>query len=257
MLSSALRTRKLRVRSGVAAARSRIAGRSSRHRRQRRARERPQLVADDRRRRRSGTGASRAATARARAPPAAGPRASVPARRPSGRRWPAPSATRRASKAAPAASRGCWRSWLASAANTAFELSTKLATCVSRLPSSSISSEKLWIDAPQVLPPQRELLVDPAGVAGGRLEAPDRLRQRAAVALQADRGVAEQQLQVVARVGVERGEDLVEVDVRAASARPGSARPRPARRPPGVPGLSSATMSLRPVLGRIRMLASR
>ena len=36
--------------------------------------------------------------------------------------------------------------WFASAANTAFELSTKLATWSSRLPSSSISSERLWID---------------------------------------------------------------------------------------------------------------
>ena len=68
--------------------------------------------------------------------------------------------------------------------------------------------------APQVVPPQGELLVDPAGVAGGRLEAPDGPRERAAVVLQADRGVAQQQLEVVARVGVERGEDLVEVDVR-------------------------------------------
>ena len=65
-----------------------------------------------------------------------------------------------------------------------------------------------------VLAAQRELLVRLARVAGGGLEAADRPRQRAPVAVQPLRGVAEQQPQVVARVDVERGEDLVEVDVR-------------------------------------------
>ena len=108
----------------------------------------------------------------------------------------------------------------------------------------------------EVLAAQRELLVRLARVAGGRLEAADRPRQRAAVAVEPLGGVAEQQPQVVARVGVERGEDLVEVDVRE----------RLRGRDPlalgqlaglGVPGVSSATMSLRPVFGRSRIVASR
>jgi hypothetical protein len=40
-----------------------------------------------------------------------------------------------------------WRrlaSWRASVPNTAFEFCTKFASCVSRLPSSSVNSEKLW-----------------------------------------------------------------------------------------------------------------
>ena len=105
-------------------------------------------------------------------------------------------------------------SWLASAAKTAFELSTNPASWASLLPSSSISSEKLWTTRLMIAVAQRELLVRLARVAGGRLEAPDGLRQRAAVAPQPLGAVAEQQLQVVARVGVERGEDLVEVHVR-------------------------------------------
>ena len=53
-----------------------------------------------------------------------------------------------------------------------------------------------------------------APVARGRLEAPDRARQRAPVAAQPLTAGAEQDGQVVARVGVQRREDLVEVDVR-------------------------------------------
>ena len=46
-----------------------------------------------------------------------------------------------------------------------------------------------------------------------RLEAAEQVAQVAAAALQAAAGVGDQQPQVVARVGVERAEDLVRVDV--------------------------------------------
>jgi hypothetical protein len=68
-------------------------------------------------------------------------------------------------------------------------------------------------DALDVPAPHRELLVDAARVAGGGLDPPDRLGQLATVAAQPLRPVAEQQAQVVARIGVERREDLVEVHV--------------------------------------------
>ena len=58
-----------------------------------------------------------------------------------------------------------------------------------------------------------ERLVDPARELRRRLDPADRVGQLAAVALQRLAAVVEQQRQVVARVGVERGEDLVEVDV--------------------------------------------
>ena len=69
-------------------------------------------------------------------------------------------------------------------------------------------------DALEVPPPDGQLLVDLARVLGGRLDAPDRLRERAPVALERQRPVAEQDPQVVATVDVELREDLVEVDVR-------------------------------------------
>ena len=65
----------------------------------------------------------------------------------------------------------------------------------------------------EVPAPEGEQLVRPARVARGRLDPADRLGERAAVALQRGRPVAEQQRQVVARVGVQRRQHLVEVDV--------------------------------------------
>ena len=89
----------------------------------------------------------------------------------------------------------------------------KSASCWSLLPSSSVSSEKLWTTRLMLCAALGELLVDLARVLRGRLEAADRLRELAAVAVERGRPLAEQDAQVVARVGVERGEDLVEVDV--------------------------------------------
>ena len=183
------------------------------HGRQRRARERPDLVAQDRRR----LGQERPRLAQRRAERAGGRpqvlerRAEHPSR--AGRPWRASSASRRARRAARAAPRAGSRPGSRASRTPRWSSRTNSASCVSLSPSSSISSEKLWIDALDVPAPLGELLVDLARVAGGRLEPPDRARQLAAVALQARRAVAEQQPQVVARVRVERREDLVEVDV--------------------------------------------
>ena len=66
----------------------------------------------------------------------------------------------------------------------------------------------------QVLPPRGDRGVDAREVAVGRLEAAQHLAQVEPAALEPAAGVADQQLEVVARVGVELGEDLVGVDVR-------------------------------------------
>ena len=70
-------------------------------------------------------------------------------------------------------------------------------------------------DAREVAAALGQPLVDLARVLRGRLQPPDRLRQLAALALGAEAlgAVVEQQQQVVARVDVQRGQDLVEVDV--------------------------------------------
>ena len=66
-------------------------------------------------------------------------------------------------------------------------------------------------------------LVDPREVAVGGLEALEHLRELgAAVVLEPEPGAVDEQLQIAARVGVERGEDLVDVDVGVGVARPGS-----------------------------------
>ena len=69
-------------------------------------------------------------------------------------------------------------------------------------------------DATDVPAPLRELAGDLAGVTRRRLEAADRVRERAPVAAERLPAVGQQQLQVRARVAVERREDLVQVDVR-------------------------------------------
>ena len=69
-------------------------------------------------------------------------------------------------------------------------------------------------------------------------------------------GVGED-LEVRARVAVELGEDLVGVHVRAASAPGRCARPRAARPRACVPGSSSTNMSFSPVFGRRSIVASR
>ena len=65
----------------------------------------------------------------------------------------------------------------------------------------------------------------------------------------------EQQLQEGLRVGVERGEELVGVDVRLGRGERERRRP-PRRSRPAVPGSTSITMSLRPVFGRSSSEAS-
>ena len=67
---------------------------------------------------------------------------------------------------------------------------------------------------PQVLPPLGDRGVHAREVAVRRLEPPQHLAQVQPAAFEPAPGVADQQLQVVARVGVELGEDLVRVDVR-------------------------------------------
>src|SRR5215218_6403936 len=104
-------------------------------------------------------------------------------------------------------------SWFASAAKTAFELSTNSASWSSLAPSSSSTSEKLWI-ARLMFSRRSASPSERARVAGGRLEAPDRVGQLAPVAVEPLRAIRQQQLEVAARVAVERGQDLVEVDVR-------------------------------------------
>ena len=70
------------------------------------------------------------------------------------------------------------------------------------------------------------------------------------------RAAAEQQQQVVARVGVERRQDLVDVDVRASCARARACR-RPGRRRSAVPGSSARYMSFSGVRGRSSTVALR
>ena len=70
-------------------------------------------------------------------------------------------------------------------------------------------------EALEVASPHRHGAVDARQVAVGRLEALHDLRQLvAAVVLQALAGAVDQQVEVLAAVGVERGEDLVQVDHR-------------------------------------------
>ena len=66
----------------------------------------------------------------------------------------------------------------------------------------------------QVLAPLGDRRVHAREVALRRLEAPQHLAQVEPAPLEAARAVADQQRQVVARVGVELGEDLVGVHVR-------------------------------------------
>ena len=85
----------------------------------------------------------------------------------------------------------------------------------------------------RLLAPLGDRAVDAREVAVRRLEAPAAPRAgRAPRPSRPAPGVADQQLQVVARVGVELGEDLVGVDVGRGRARSGSCSPpsRPARR---------------------------
>ena len=133
----------------------------------------------------------------------------------------------------------------------------ELGQLVVRPPSSLDHEREVVHRAADVRPPRRQLLGDRARVARERLEAADRVRQLAPVAAQPAGAVGQQQLQVGARVAVERGEDLVEVDV---GQRLADRDPLPRlqlARPRALPGVSSATMSFRPVLGRSSTLASR
>ena len=122
---------------------------------------------------------------------------------------------RERTRAASAGSARSEASWSASVSKTALEYCTKFAEL--RVATAELVGQQREVvhDAREVLPAQREALVDLAGVLGRRLEPADRLRELAALALGAEplRAVVEQQQQVVARVGVQRREDLVEVDV--------------------------------------------
>ena len=142
-------------------------------------------------------------------------------------------------------------SWFANRCRTAFEESTKAVRSSSRSASSSEISLKLWIERRMLWrrsasPP---LIGD---VAGEGLELAEGVRGLAAAALLGIErlGAArQQQLQEGLGVGVERGEELVGVDVGWVEAS-GIVAPSSMLGPSSLPGSTSITMSLRPVFGR-------
>ena len=187
------------------------------HRRQRGARERADLVADDRRRLAQERPRLLQRRRRARAPPAAasssvGPSSFGQRRRPCR----ASSASSAASPAASAGSAAATRPGRPASSNTALEFCTKFA--------------ELRVALAELVGQQREVVHDAREVARGARASPS-LISRAYFAVgssrriacassrplrsepEALRAVVEQQQQVVARVGVQRREDLVEVDV--------------------------------------------
>ena len=209
-------TSNVRVRRGVIGS-SVVGGRAQlADGRARVASERAQLVADDRRRLAQERPHLDRASGRARARTAAAPPTSRRAGWRASSSW---SASSRACCSVGGSSRSAaWMFVVSGSANAlkfAFEESTNSASCVSFLPSSSVSRPEVVDHAPEVLAPLLELRGDQLGVARGRLEALERLAQVGRDLLAAERLAAggEQDHQVVARVGVERREDLVEVDV--------------------------------------------
>ena len=185
-----------------------------------------------RERRRSCAASSR--SARARPAAAAAPRAGcrlLRRRSPRSWRWPSP-------RAPPA--RGPWS------------------------PSSVASSWKLWTTRVMFRRRSASSRGDPLAVARGRLEALERLAQscgggRPVAPRRRLEGLPpafEQHPQVVARVGVERRQHLVGVDVGQRVGDRDAARPPRSSPAAFVPGSSARYMSLRPVFGRSRIVAS-
>ena len=93
-----------------------------------------------------------------------------------------------------------------------------------------------------------ELAVDALEVARERVEALERRRELLGVAVETLARAADQQLEVVARVGVETGEELVGVDGRLLWDS-GSAPPSGSSPADGLPGSSAIVMSLSAVFG--------
>ena len=121
--------------------------------------------------------------------------------------------------------------------------------------SSSPSSRKLVIDLRDVARAARERVADLGEVLAERLEPAQRGRELLAAAAEALGAALDQQLQVVAGVAVERGEDLVGLHV-GLGLRERDRRALLDLRRPRVPGSSSIVMSCRPVRGRSSTVAS-
>jgi hypothetical protein len=107
--------------------------------------------------------------------------------------------------------------------------------------------------AADVAAPALELAGELAQVASARLEALEGGGEVVAPALEALAAAVDEQAQVVARVAVQRGEDLLELDV-GQRVLDGTVQPSGTRSPR--PGDSSMTMSSRPVFGRRSIVAS-
>ena len=246
------------TRSGVSFARSAAAGRRSLTVGQRRARERPQLVADDRRGLAQERPRLRAAPGRARARRAAAPAASgravasesvglgqrASASRPEHAGQPAGSSCAGCASWSAKARRPRWRSRRTRRSGRPWwpARSTAAGSCGSR------AREVRWRLASRPL-----ILARSRAVGSKRRKVAERflpLPRRPCPA------PPEQQPQVVARVAVERRQDLVGVDVgqRVLDRDRRVLLHAAGRREPGV---SSRIMSLRPVFGRSSIDASR
>ena len=105
-------------------------------------------------------------------------------------------------------------SWRASEAKTAFELLDEVGELVVAAAELLDDEREVVDDAADVRAALASFPAICARVARGRLEAADRVGERAAVAAERLAALGQQQLQVGPRVVVERREDLVEVDVR-------------------------------------------
>ena len=90
---------------------------------------------------------------------------------------------------------------------------TSSASSLSFVPTSVTSSWRLWISRARLLAPLREHPRELRDVAVQRLEAAAALRKRGPLSFEALATAGHQQPQVVARVAVEVGENLVEVHV--------------------------------------------
>ena len=217
------------IRSGVAALRSRTDGRRSREQRRGLAHERAQVVAQDRRRRRAAAGAPRTAPG--------------PARAPAGR---SSSAAGRSSFARPSRLDERRRAWRSSAPGSR---PTDCGQVGPRARPIVVNTVALRVDQPaqlvvlagRRLRQQAQVAHEPAQLARAGRPAPRsrarvprsvgcdafsiarRSRPRPLNALPA--GVGHDR-EVAARVGVERGEHLVGVHVRASSSRPAARRRR-------------------------------
>ena len=110
--------------------------------------------------------------------------------------------------------------------------------------------------ASDVRPSDGERRVDAPQRLGGRLERPDRVAEVAAAAVQAGTGPVEQRLQIV-RVSASSDASTSSRFTSGAVWETGIVPPSGRAGASSEPGSSSTTMSLRPVLGRSSMRASR